>query len=376
MAKPPRTSKESRETPLAGRCLPMAAWPEVDRLAWEMACCPGSLLDEIRPAARWALSTRQSVAQSYGRWLTWLSTVDLLEGSPLPAERITRDNVTAYLAALEKTGCASSTIHMRILHLSRMIDVIAPSARPDWLTRLLARLKNAIRPTRDDRARLVPVAELAGLGRSLIQRAESNAKLSPRLRAVAYRDGLMILILCACPLRAGNLARLRLGGSLVQRGQVWWVVFEVHQTKNRKPINQPLPVEFSELLERFIEVWRPLLCRSPNEIRAGKTVDPVVLWRGRYGGVFTAKKIGKRISEITRRHLGHPVNPHLFRKLAQTELAIHDPEHVGLGQALLSHASYDTTQKYYNLAKSLDAARRVQNMLAGLRQTPAASKPE
>jgi integrase/recombinase XerD len=376
MAEGQGMSEEPKDSsPAARLCLPLHAWPETDRLAWQRACLPGSLLDAVPPAANWAPTTRQSVARSYGRWLTWLGSEGLLDSSLSPAERITRENVNAYLAELRASGCASSTIHMRILHLCRVIDVIAPGDRPDWLGRLLARLKNAIRPARDDRARLVPVETLTELGRSLIRRAETDAKLSSRLRAVAYRDGLMIRILCACPLRAGNLALLRLGSTLVKRGEVWWVVFEAHETKNRKPIYQPLPVEFSEFLERFVEVWRPVLCRSPNEIRAGKTVDPVLLWRGRYGGVFTAKKIGQRISEITHRHLGHPMNPHLFRKLPPTELAIHDPEHVGLSQALLTHATYDTTQKFYNLARSIDAARRVQNMLIGLRQAPPGSKP-
>jgi integrase/recombinase XerD len=337
-------------------------------MAWERACRRGSLLDERRPAAEWAPLTRKSVAQSYGRWLLWLDSVGLLDGSVPPGSRITRENVDAYLAELRRSGSASSTIHMRILHLGRMIDVIAPGTRPPWLGRLIASLKAAVRPTRDDRARLAPSEALLALGWALIRRAETAEKLSLRLRGVAYRDGLMILILCTSCLRAGNLAQLRLRSTLVKRGHEWWVVFEPCETKNRRPIELPLPAVLSEHLERYVEVWRPILNRSPGEIRAGKTVDTVLLWRGRYGGEFTAKKIGKRISEITLRHLGRSMNPHLFRKLASTELAIHDPEHVGLAQALLTHASYETTQKAYNLGRSIDAARRVQATMASLRQ--------
>jgi integrase len=64
------------------------------------------------------------------------------------------------------------------------------------------------------------------------------------------------------------------------------------------------------------------------------------------------------------------MNPHLFRKLMPTELAIADPAHVGIAQPLLGHARYDTTQRYYNLGQAIDAARRVQRTLAALRQTP------
>jgi integrase/recombinase XerD len=358
-------------TPL---CLPLHHWPEGDRLAWENACRPGSLLDEYRAAANWAPLTRRSVAQSYGRWLAWLDSGGFLDPTVPPAARITRESVIAYVAELKACGLASSTIRMRILHLSRMLDVMASGIRPQWLGRVLRQLKAAIRPTRDDRARLVPAEVLLALGRRLIRQAETAPKLSPRLRAVAFRDGLMILILCACFLRVGNLALLQLGSSLVNRGGVWWVAFEPHETKNRRRIDLPVPPKFSALLDRFIEVWRPLLCRTAKDICAGKSLDPVLLWRGRYGGVFTAKKIGERISNITRRHLGHSMNPHLFRKMAPTELAIHDPEHVGLSQALLTHASYETTQKHYNLGRAIDAARRVQNMLEELRLKPAANK--
>jgi integrase len=51
-----------------------------------------------------------------------------------------------------------------------------------------------------------------------------------------------------------------------------------------------------------------------------------------------------------------------------TELAIADPVHVGIAQPLLGHASYDTTQRYYNLGQAIDAARRVQATMACLRQ--------
>jgi len=41
---------------------------------------------------------------------------------------------------------------------------------------------------------------------------------------------------------------------------------------------------------------------------------------------------------------------------------------VGIAQPLLGHASYDTTEQYYNLGRSIDAARRVQAAIASLRQ--------
>jgi integrase/recombinase XerD len=70
---------------------------------------------------------------------------------------------------------------------------------------------------------------------------------------------------------------------------------------------------------------------------------------------------------VTERELGRDINPHLFRKIISTELAIRDPAHVGIAQPLLGHADYRTTQQAYNLGRALDAARRHHSVLQAIR---------
>jgi len=256
----------------------------------------------------------------------------------------------------------------QILHLCRMLDVMTAGSRPTWLGRILRLLRAAIRPTRDDRARLMPAETLLDLAFSLMERAESSPSPSMRLRAVMYRDGLMLAVLLGSSLRLGNLANLRLGHSLMRRGEEWWIAYEARSVKGkRRPIDQPIPAELAPMIDHYIRFWRPVLMQRPGELHVPSNPDAGFLWVGRYGGRFGPKKINKRINVVTFRELGHAMNPHLFRKLPPTELAIHDPAHVGVSQAVLSHASYDTTQKAYNLAQSLDAARKVQSQLATLR---------
>src|SRR5262249_6921333 len=149
---------------------------------------------------------------------------------------------------------------------------------------------------------------------SLIDRAETSA-LSPRLKAVAYRDGLMILIQLASGLRVGNLAALRIGYSFVRRGVAWWISFEGHETKNHRPIEMPLPPQLTPLVERYIGSWRRKRLTRAGVYDAAVVPDSELLWLGRYGGRFGPKKIAKRINEVTLRALGHAMNPHLFRKL-------------------------------------------------------------
>jgi integrase len=86
------------------------------------------------------------------------------------------------------------------------------------------------------------------------------------------------------------------------------------------------------------------------------------------GGLpINAKHLNQRFGIVTRRELGRQLNLHLFRKIAATELAIHDPAHADIAQILLGHSSYDTTQEHYNLGQVIDAARTVQDTISGLR---------
>jgi site-specific recombinase XerD len=350
-------------------CLPDQQWPDVDRASWDSARRRGSLLDDDGGLAlKWSARTQYLMAKGYGQWLGFLLSRNLLDIGEGMAERITRERVEAYLSALQAAGYASSTIHIRLVQLCGMQDVLAPGTRQEWLGRLRAKARAAVRPTRDDRARLPPVGRLVDLALSLMNRAEQSNKHSSRLQAITYRDGLMLMILLSTGLRVGNFANLRLGHSLVERSDGWWIVFDAHETKQRRPINLPLPAELAPMIGRYLRVWRPILLRRPGQRNAGGNADPGLLWLGRYGAAFGCRKVGKRIGEITLRGLGRAMNPHLFRKLIPTELSINDAAHVGIAQPLLGHASYDTTQRYYNLGRSIDAARRVQAAITSLRQ--------
>ena len=62
-----------------------------------------------------------------------------------------------------------------------------------------------------------------------------------------------------------------------------------------------------------------------------------------------------RIRQLTAAAFGAAVNPHLFRDAAATSLAIQDPAQVRIAAQILGHASFATTERHYNLARSLDA---------------------
>jgi integrase/recombinase XerD len=345
------------------RCLPVAEWPEPDRAAWTAAHRRGGLLDDDGLAASWAPATSSIIARGYGTFLSFLAQAGDLDPDQSPATRISRARVEAYVAELRERN-HSSTVAGRLLQLVRAAAVMAPNTDWAWLRRIRARLRRMATPARDDRAQLMPAVTLLDLANTLMQRAESETALSARRRALLFRDGLMIAILCAWAPRARNIAETAIGTSLQRRGQTWWASFGPEETKNGRPIEVPLPDDFTGRIERYLTHHRlQLIRRSPTPV-AGDA-----FWISDGGRPLTAKEVGQRISAVTKRELGRALNPHLFRKIIPTELAIRDPAHVGIAQPLLGHADYRTTQQAYNLGRALDAAGRhhavVQSIRAG-----------
>jgi integrase/recombinase XerD len=348
------------------RCLPLAEWPEPDRAAWAAAHRRGGLLDEDGLAAAWVPETNSIITRGYGRFLSFLAETGGLDGTVLPADRVTRPRIEAYVARLRDCN-HSSTVAARIRELSRAVAVMAPEIDWVWLRRIAARLRRMSRPARDDRVRLVPATTVRDLGVQLMQRAETNSGLSTRQRALLFRDGLMICILLACSVRRRNVAAMSIGTSVQHCGDEWWIAFGPGETKNGRPYEVPLPTTFSRDIERYLAHYRPdLVGRSPTPV-AGDA-----LWISDGGKPLTAKEVGQRISAVTQRELGRALNPHLFRKICPTELAIRDPAHVGIAQPLLGHADYRTTQQAYNLGRAIDAARRHNALIESLRAGSAA----
>jgi integrase len=223
-------------------------------------------------------------------------------------------------------------------------------------------------PARDDRARLVPAATVTELYSELAGQAEACKHLSGWRRALLVRDALMLAVLTVCPKRAKTMAAMTIGTTLQRRGREWWAAFGPADMKNKRHFEAPLPGQ-TVLIDSYLECYRPLLV-----VRSTPPVAGNALWISFTGKPLTAKEVGRVVSRITKRELGRDLNPHLFRKLVPTELAIHDPEHVGIAQPLLGHADYRTTQRAYNLGRALDAARRHHELLSDLRKEAAAAR--
>ena len=345
------------------RCMPLDQWPAEDRRRWIEGLRTGDLFEASGAGACWSPQSQRKFRHGYGRWLTWLDATGQLDNAMHPGDRVTPARAAAYVTALAAT-CAPCTCVGRIQELSVTLRILAPRCDWRWLAELLATLRARATPVRDKRHRLRPAAELVGLGRRLMREAEIAARWSPRARAVQYRDGLMIALLAHRPVRIKNFAAIRLGRQLVLQGERYWLVFSPEETKTGQPWEAVFPETLLPCLARYLEHHRPVLLRGE---RGTEPADIDALWVSEIATQLELGALGRRIRIHTDRAFGISLPPHWFRDAAATTIAIEDPKHVRDAHLVLGHASLITTERHYNQARSLEASRRHQAMLADLR---------
>jgi hypothetical protein len=251
--------------------------PAADRHLWQAALVPGDLLEDGGTRARHSDYSNRDAVYGYGRWLTWLERQGLLEVESSPTDRIIPARVAAYITDLEKHN-ATQTLLNRLQELAAVAAVMDPNRDWSWIYRMHSQVRARHRPARPKRHRLVPVQELFDLGLGLMTGAEREN--SAGARAAAYRDGLIIALLAARPLRLRNLAGLALDRTLVSRGSQWWIEFPASDTKTKEPIELPWPEILVAPLETYLARHRGVLA----QLRGGSTLSiGGALWR--YGRI-------------------------------------------------------------------------------------------
>ena len=310
--------------------MPIADWAPADQAAWRAATRGGDLLDDPAPLSALAPTTLYNYQQSYGRWLSFLAS----QNEPRPGERVetrlTPEKLAAYIEHLRQRKLAPLSIFYSIVALEQVVRALEPERDWRWLRPLVRRLGRTARPIRLKRARLLPSSELFASGRELLAQAESSIDRSPRQRAVLHRNGLMMALLAARPLRRANFVAIEIGRHLRQVGAGWTLAFEAHETKTRTVTEVPFPQDLASDLVRYLEVSRPVLLGAGSSQR---------LWLSVTGRPLSGMTLYTIVCGITRRCFGHEITPHLFRDCLATDIAIHDPDRVRMAATLLGHRS-------------------------------------
>ena len=196
-------------------------------------------------------------------------------------------------------------------------------------------------------------------GLTLIAEAEMAAKLRKLTRARIVRNGLMLALLAHSPIRLKNFAALEFGRSIVKVDETWWILLMVTETKEKRADERPIEDEIGEALDKYLKVYRPILCRG--------TANTNALWLGINGTAMAGYSIREVITETTRSVLGVAISPHLFRTAATTTAAVHAGEKPHLGSAILHHSHPTVTLENYNRASSIGAGRACREVTSRFR---------
>ena len=135
---------------------------------------------------------------------------------------------------------------------------------------------------------------------------------------------------CASRLLSDPPEELRgpqIGRSFVNVDGTWWIVLTAAETKEKRADERPVPEELTDLIERYLEIYRPIL--------AGGKAGANALWFAINGKSMSYASMGELIAETTRMTIGVAISPHLFRTAGVTTLAIRagDKPHAGCALA-------------------------------------------
>jgi integrase len=334
-----------------------ADWPYEDRCAWNLAFKTGELFDHNGPGAHLAPTTREALHFAYAGFLGFLTLQHPILLDRAPASRVDREIVGQFVDHL-RASCRDVTIVTRLHHLRLALRLICPELDWTWLLIVTKRLA-AQAQRHPDRHHLVTSDRLYALGFELMERAVERSKATGSVSIACpleFRDGLIIALLAAVPLRRRTLAALRIGKHLVKHGDIWAIDIPAQDAKARRPLDYPVSIELSEHIDVYLGQFRK---RIPG------ANDHDGLWASSQGRPLHANAIASTIGQRTRSAFGFPVNLHRFRHAAATFWSMRDPANVRGAKDLLGHASFGMTEKYYVMAQSRIAGRALASAIDG-----------
>ncbi len=342
--------------------VPIEHWPVRDRSLWAEAKLPGRPFRKKGRAADFRPDTIRLTEHGYGTYLAWVLMRGALDPGAEPIDRISPAMIYAFA---EDYGAdhAPSGVALIVRGVAYLVRATHPPDGAPWLTRTAHEMANSASPVKNKTAQMASLAEILALGDKLMKNGTDELHRGYRSGAQTFRDGLMLTALATRPFRRRNLAALQIGRTFFFNGKEARVAFDPRETKTGSKIAFDYPDFLVPVFDLYLREARPIL-RSHSD-----GVDDGMLWVGRRGRPMDGEEITQRIGNVTKANLGRRIGPHLFRDCAATDIAIHDPIHVGITKSVLGHATLATSQKYYNQASAYRAALRQRSVIDALRHS-------
>ena len=205
-----------RRNPPCQKALAFRDWPKADRETWHAARAKAGVLDDGGVVSHLSERTLEDLTSRYAYFLSFLAHREKLDHRGPAAASVSQENILEYVRYLEPR-VSSVTLAQSLYKIARVANCLAPERDWRWLRRIVRRLDLRAKP-RDRRNEVVEIKELFQLGLQLMERAEKTAKSAISFRALLYRDGLIIALLAADPLRLANITALEIGRTLIKDG--------------------------------------------------------------------------------------------------------------------------------------------------------------
>jgi len=335
----------TRSTLSRPRSLGIAEWPMADQAAWNEALRPSVRLQRGGAAAHLAKVSQKDIANRYGLYLDFLQRNGLFDPTSGAANLVSPGHVQKFITEL-KDRVSSVTLWNSIYKLRRAAECLTPNVDFGWLSEIEKDLALVAEP-RDKTDRLVLADRLLEAGLALIQ--DESFATTPMRRARGVRNGLIIALLALHPLRIKNYGTLKVGASIKKIEGHWWLLIHTRQTKSHRLDERRVPEFMTEIIDRYLGQYRPLLLGNATQVSA--------FWISSTRHTqFTTKNMGTLISKITKETVGVDVSPHLFRMSATTTAAVYGSAMPYLATALMGHRDKRINEEHYNRARSLHAS--------------------
>ena len=329
------------------RGLPVADWPELDRLAWAAATGRRTgFRSKVGLANKWALATRTAIEQSWGRYLGFLLRTGRLDPSVGPAARCTPDNLEAFFMHLDECGNRRSTIVKRFGHIAMALQVMAPGFDTGFITAPggvpLGRRMRDDRPEKllfDSRFILARVEEL--FARGIVMRSDAR-------RRTAVRDAALLAVLATAAPRQRSLLAMEVGTQLIRTDTAYELYLRRPDMKEGNRLEHEFPSQVTPILDRYFAVeHRELLGMAEH----------ASVWVNIRGEPLSARAVDGAVRARTRQLLGHEMGTHAFRHCLTTTAVLTSPQAALDVPVVLGH-SLQVSLEHYNRATAVAVAAR------------------
>ena len=209
--------------------------------------------------------------------------------------------------------------------------------------------------------------------KELMKRARSQRNRSPLKAAVNAEVAVAIAVQTVAPVRAHNLSTIRLDENLIRPGGLgspYLLQFPHYDVKNRVDLSFELDQELSDLIDEYINDYRPTLLRGSNADW---------LFPGTNGNPKSAHLFGIQVSKRIKKATGLSITLHQFRHAAAAIYLRYHPGDYETVRRFLGHRSIQTTIKFYCGLETITASRmfaevvrkHMQSGLSGPSELPA-----